>query len=103
MASMEVGRQYEAHRILAGELLDFGLTSKDLTCSIPVAAIKDFALIDPDRLLLVPGLNVFHKSIESLALKYWEDLSERVRFKKLGHCALPSTASSSFRSNATTG
>jgi hypothetical protein len=89
MASMEVRRQHEAHRIIAGELSDYGLTSKVLTSTIPIAAIKDFVLIDPDRLLLASGLNVLHKGIEGLAIKRWEDFSERVRFKEFGHAALP--------------
>jgi hypothetical protein len=91
MASMEVRRQHEAHRIIADELLDYGITSKDLTGTIPIAAIKDFALKGPDRLLLASGLNVLHKGIEGLALERWEDIGEGVWFKEFGHAALPST------------
>lgn len=63
---MEVGTQHKPHRIIANEVLDFGLTSKDLTGSIPITAIKNFALIDPDWFLLTTSFNVFHKSIEGL-------------------------------------
>jgi hypothetical protein len=68
MATVEVGTQHKAHRIIANVVLDFGLTSKDLTGTIPIAAIKDFALIDTYRLLLTTSFNVFYESIEGLAI-----------------------------------
>src|SRR5262249_6840073 len=89
MATMEVGTQHKPHRFIANEVLDFGLTSKDLTGSIPVAAIKDFAFIDPDWFLLTTSFNVFDKNIEGLALNCWEDIGEGVGFKKLGHNGPP--------------
>jgi hypothetical protein len=102
MATMEVGTQDEANRIIASVFFDNRLMPGDLTGTIPISAIKYLVLIDPYRLLLTTSFNVFHKSIEGLAIKGWEDFSEGVRFKGFGHCTLPSLTSN-FRSNATTG
>src|SRR5262249_33208095 len=80
---MQIGTQYKANRIIA--VIPFGVygNAKLLAGVVAVSAVKDFAFIDQDGLLLLSGPDILLKAFEFITHHQRKDVCDWVEFIRL--------------------
>src|SRR5262249_41831001 len=83
MPPVQVGTQHKADWISTSTVTSYDCASSQLASTVPIAAIQDFILVQPYRLVQATLFDILHKRLEAGALlfQHWKDVSDGVEFQ----------------------